>query len=89
MSFPAFRDIAPRAERTFALWGPNSGGGASVLFVDGLLYDVVYGDASRLAGGAEEVCARYTPAEFETRFANDPSRAAVIAFLRERALGTA
>ncbi len=83
---PAFSAIAQKAERSFSIWGPNSGGGQSVLLVEGMLYDVVYGDESRLPGGAEQVISGATPGEYAARVGNDPRHAAVLAYLREHGL---
>ena len=86
MSLPTYRELAAKAERSFPIWGPNSGGGQTVLLYSGNLYDTAYGDESQLPGGAEVVRAVYTPTEYATLFANHPPHAAAIAYLREHGL---
>jgi hypothetical protein len=36
--------------KRWKLWGPNSGGGESVLFADGRIWNYAYGDAARGEG---------------------------------------
>jgi hypothetical protein len=86
MTLPTYASLLSTAERTFELWGPNSGGGQRIVLHDGRLYDVVYGDESRLPGGAEHVRAVYTPSEMITLFGASPLHAPVVAYLRERGL---
>jgi hypothetical protein len=79
---PTYRELSARAEHRFTLWGPNSGGGALILFVDGMLHEVAYGDESRLPGGEETVVASYSPREFLRLFgAATDRRRDVVAFL--------
>jgi hypothetical protein len=82
VTLPSFAELSKRAEHRFSIWGPNSGGGQTVILVEGRLYDVVYGDESRKPGGAEEVRASYAPAEYAALFGAHPMHARVVAHLR-------
>lgn len=82
---PTYAELSARAEQRFTLWGPNSGGGAFVLLVDGVLYEVAYGDETRLPGGAETVVASYSRADFLRLFAGYADRRReIVAFLRSQ-----
>lgn len=75
--------MACEGERWWPLWGPNSGGGESVLVQGARVFVVAYGDAT--PEGTEQR-REYTPAEFVRAFGGDPRAAAAIACLIERGL---
>lgn len=86
IALPTYASLRACVEREFAIWGPNSSGGRTVIVAAGLVYDVVYGDESRLPRGAEDVRAVYSARDYAQLFGSQLAHRVAVDYLRERGL---
>ena len=80
----SFAQVTRTATGQWSLWGPNSGGGASVYLCGDVVHLVVYGDESPLPLGAEHVSTSLPVDVYLKTYAALPQHARAVADIQTR-----